>query len=433
MEQPTGTGLVRGLRKWDLIAVAVNGIIGAGIFGLPSAVYANIGAYSLLAFVACAIVVTLIILCFAEVGSRFSETGGPYLYAREAFGSVVGFEVGWLMWLARIAAIAALGNLGIGYLSYFVPAFGDEVFRGFAITAIVLLLTIVNLVGVRVTAAVTNAFTIGKLIPLLLVALVGLFFVQGERYDFSRPPDYRAFSQAALLLVFAYTGFEGAVIPAGEMRDPGRHAPFALLTGIGFVACLYMLVQTVCIGLVPNLATAERPLAEASFQFLGTAGASIVAVGALISVTGTMNALMFATPRLLFAMAEHRQLPAAFLATHPRFQTPTLAVVSTAAVTLVFTLSSTFLSALTISAVIRLLAYATTCAALPALRLKAGMPPATFVAPAGFVVSGAAVGLSLWLLSNTTMNEARLAAFAALAGIAVYAAARSRDRRTMKP
>jgi len=423
---PQPGSLARDLRRWDLVALVVNSVIGAGIFGLPSRVYAIAGSYSLLAYLAAAVAIVLIITCFAEVSSRFKKTGGPYLYARVAFGPLVGFEVGWLMWLARIAALAALGNLGIGYLSYFVPAFGDDVFRGFAITATVLALTLVNLAGVRATAIVTNAFTIGKLIPLLLVAIVGLFFIQPARYDFSSPPGYRMFSQAALLLVFAYTGFEGAVIPAGESQNPGRHLPFALLLGIGFVACLYMLVQTVCIGLVPNLTAAERPLADASLVFLGPPGAAIVSAGALVSIAGTMNALMFATPRLLFAMAEHRQLPQAFLNTHTRFQTPMLAILVTAAVTLVFTLSSTFLSALTISAVIRLLAYATTCAALPVLRLRAGTPDAQFLAPGGFVVSGAAVGLSIWLLSNTALHEARLAAFAALAGLAVYLVTRSR-------
>src|SRR5438093_7521015 len=137
MEKVSTEGLVRGIRRWDLIAIAINAIIGAGIFGLPSDVYARIGSYSLIAFVACALVVTLIILCFAEVGSRFSETGGPYLYAREAFGPVVGFEVGWLMWLARLTAFAANCNLLVGYLSYFWPASGAGWWRAGVILTVV--------------------------------------------------------------------------------------------------------------------------------------------------------------------------------------------------------------------------------------------------------------------------------------------------------
>src|SRR5216117_3522429 len=161
-------GLVRGIRKWDLVAVAINGIIGAGIFGLPAKVYALIGTYSLIAFVACAIVVTLIILCFAEVGSRFDETGGPYLYAREAFGSTIGFEVGWLSWLARLSAFAANCNLMVSYLGFFWPAATTPILRAIIISLVVISLAAINFFGVRQAAIASDFFTIGKLIPLFI-------------------------------------------------------------------------------------------------------------------------------------------------------------------------------------------------------------------------------------------------------------------------
>src|SRR5262245_7257754 len=194
MEESTQTiqkGLVRGIRRWDLVAVAINGIIGAGIFGLPSRVYALIGPYSLIAFTACALVVALIVLCFAEVGSRFSETGGPYLYAREAFGPVAGFEVGWLMWLARVTAFAANTNLLIDYLGYFHPGIGTGAPRAVAIIAVAVALTAVNVIGVRNAALFSNVFTIGKSIPILLFIGAGLFFL--DRGNCS-PPPARGFS-----------------------------------------------------------------------------------------------------------------------------------------------------------------------------------------------------------------------------------------------
>lgn len=166
MNQTTHPGLIRGIRRWDLVAVAINGIIGAGIFGLPSKVFALIGPYSLIAFIVCALVVTLIVLCFAEVSSRFSETGGPYLYAREAFGSVVGFEVGWLVWLARLTAFAANCNLLIQYLGYFWPGIIAGWPRATVIIAIVVALTVVNVIGVRDAALFSDVFSIGKLIPI---------------------------------------------------------------------------------------------------------------------------------------------------------------------------------------------------------------------------------------------------------------------------
>jgi APA family basic amino acid/polyamine antiporter len=420
MERTAKASLVRGLRKWDLVALVINSIIGAGIFGLPSRAFALAGTYSLLAYLVAAVAIFLVILCFAEVGSRFSATGGPYLYARVTFGRLIGFQVGWLMWLGRIAAFASLANLFVGYFGYFVPTAGANPWRPVVIVTIVAALTITNIVGVRVTATVTNGLTVGKLIPLLLVAIVGLFFVDPERYSLATPPAYGSFSQAALLLVFTYMGFEGAAIPTGEMRDPAKHLPFALLVGLGVVVLVYLSIQTVCIGTLPNLAHSERPLSDASLHFLGAPGASLIAAGALVSIGGTLNALMFATPRLPFAMAENRQLTQTLTATSPRFGTPIAAILLTATVTLAVTLFSTFISALTMSAVVRLMAYTTTCAALPVLRRNPSVPPPAFLVPAGPLVSVIAVSLSLWLLSSSPWNEKRLAGIALLLGFVLY-------------
>jgi APA family basic amino acid/polyamine antiporter len=420
MDPAVGPGLIRAVRRWDLLALVLNTIVGAGILGLPSRVYALAGSYSLVAYLVCAIPVVLIILCFAEVGSRFRQTGGPYLYARTAFGPFVGFEVGWLLWLARAAGFAALCNLFVGYLSYFIPVAGSGGWRALVILMVVSLLTAINVAGVRATTRMNNFLTLGKLIPLVLFAGAGLFFVDPQRYDFLTEPSYSAFSQAALLLVFAYTGFEVAIIAAGETRNPQRDAPFALLAGIGLVVILYVLIQTVCIGTLAGLARSERPLADASVRFLGAAGAVIVSLGALLSLAGTMNATLFAIPRVLFAMAEQRQLPRSFLITHPRFHTPHVAILASAGVMLALTLFSTFISALTISTLIRLLVYMTTCAALPVLRRNHGAPRAAFSMPAGTLIAILACLLSIWLLSNGTRIEAMLVALASVTGALLY-------------
>jgi amino acid transporter len=419
-----GGGLVRGIRRWDLLALVLNTIVGAGIFGLPSRVYALAGSYSLLAYLVCAIPVILIILCFADVGSRFRETGGPYLYARTAFGAFAGFEVGWLMWLARVTAFAALCNLFVGYLSYFVPVAADGLGRWLVIVTVVSLLTALNIAGVRATTRVNNFFTLGKLLPLVVFVGVGLFFIDPRRYQFVTPPSYHGFSQAALLLVFAFTGFEMAIIAAGETRDPQRDVPFALLAGIAIVVILYISIQLVCIGTFPELAASERPLADAAFRFMGAPGATMISLGALLSLGGTMNATVFAMPRLLYAMAEQGQLPRALLSTHARFQTPHIAIAMSAAIVLGLTLFSTFISALTISTIIRIIVYITSCAALPVLRRSAAVPAAAFVVPAGTGVAAAACVLSVWLLSNSTRNEALAVAAAAGAGMLLYAASR---------
>jgi amino acid transporter len=424
LSQPTEAGLIRGIRRWDLVAIAINGIIGAGIFGLPSKVFALIGPYSLLAFGACALVVALIILCFAEVGSRFTETGGPYVYARVAFGEAVGFEVGWLIWLARLTAFAANCNLLVQYLAYFWPAAGSGLVRNVIIVAVVVTLTIVNLVGVRDATIASNLFTVGKLIPILLFIAIGLFFVQPAQFSFSHAPGYGPFSTSVLLLIYAFTGFEMAVIPAGEVRDPRRDLPMAILSAIAVVAVIYILIQTVCIGTLPELGTTERPLADAALKFVGGAGASIISVGALISITGNLNVIMLAGARLPFAMGQHGHLPRVLSVTHPRFRTPHVSIILTASVILVLTLSGTFIYAATVSAIARLLAYGATCAALPALRRKKSAPEALFKPRGGTVAAVASLALTAWLLSNSTAREARDAAIAAVFGMLIYAACR---------
>ena len=228
MAQPTHEGLVRGIRRWDLVAVAINAIIGAGIFGLPSRAFALVGPYSLIAFVVCAIVVALIILCFAEVGSRFDETGGPYLYAREAFGSAVGFEVGWLMWLARLTAFAANCNLLVDYLGFFWGPATTHYWREAIIVLVVSAIAAVNVMGVRDAARVTNVFTVGKLIPIILFIGVGLFFLNSQNYSFAERPAYGAFSSSVLMLIYAFSGFEMAAIPAGEVADRDRRSGSAV-------------------------------------------------------------------------------------------------------------------------------------------------------------------------------------------------------------
>jgi APA family basic amino acid/polyamine antiporter len=421
MEQTTQEGLVRGISRWDLVALTVNIIVGAGIFGLPSTIYGLTGVWSVLAYLVCAVLSTLIILCFAEVGSRFVETGGPYLYTRVAFGPIIGFEVGWLLWLARLTGFAALCNLLLSYLSFFWPAAAFGWTRALIITVVVITLTTVNVIGVREAAFVNNLFTVGKITPLLLFVVAGLFFLSPQPFTtHAAAPGLSDFSRAVLLLVFAFSGFEMAVIPTGEIRDPQRNIAFALLTATGVVALLYLMIQVVCIGTLPGLANSERPLVDASSRFLGASGASIISVGAIISVTGTLNSIMLAGPRILFAMAEHGQLPQPLGTTHPRFRTPHIAILISAAVMLVVTLQGTFMSALTISTVIRLLAYIATCVSLLVLRFRNDAPLPRFNAPWGIAVAIAATVLSVWLLSNSPWNDARAAGLAAALGLIIF-------------
>lgn len=368
--------LRRGISRFDFIALIINITIGAGILGLPAKIYMLVGTWSLLAYGVSAAIVTLIILCFAEVSSRFQGTGGPYLYTRVAFGPLVGFEVGWLFWLSRVASFASICNLFINYATLFRPQLAGGWERIGLITVLVAGLALLNYVGVQRSARVNTLFTISKLLAIGGFAVGGLFFIDPAAFQLPRFPGYPSFSQAVLLLIFTFSGFDVAAIPSGEVQHPQRTIPVSLLVAIGTVAVLFIAVQVVCIGTLPDLAHSERPLADAAGQFIGPGGAGLITGVALVTALGTLHALMLTGPRLLFAMAEQGQLPRWLAATHPRFQTPHVAILITAGLQLGLAVTGTFLYALTLSTIIRLSYFALTCAALPTLRHRTDVPTA---------------------------------------------------------
>ena len=412
--------LVRSIRPWDLVAVVINAVIGAGIFGLPSKVFALAGNYSLISFVLCAACVCLIVLSFAEVGSRFSTTGGPYLFARETYGPLTGFTVGWLVWVARITSFSANINLLPAYLGFFFPKVATGAPRAVILTAIIVLLTVLNVRGVRKVADASNVFAAGKLLTFLIFIAVGLFFIVPGRFVLAAAPDYRSFSQTILLLVYAFTGFEMALIPAGEIRNPEKILPWALLVGMSIVVAAYIAIQVVCIGTLPELASSQRPLADAAARFLGTGGAIMITTGIVLSLSGNLNILILSASRVMFAMAEHDQLPAWLAKVHPRFRTPAATVVVAGAVNLALTLSGTFIYLVAISTISRLITYMITCSALPVLRRRVNVPKAMFHAPGGVAAAVLAVLICIWLLTNSTFVEARDTGIAIAVGLAIY-------------
>ncbi|MDQ3230130.1 MAG: APC family permease [Pseudomonadota bacterium] len=430
----TDEGLMRGIGRASLVALFINSVIGAGIFGLPGKVHALLGPYALLAYVACALLVLLVVMCFAEVGSRFERTGGPYRYAYETFGPVVGFQVGWLVWLTRVTAFAALCNLLLEYLAHFWPTATTPMWRALLVTSVVAVIAAVNVRGVRPAALVANAFTIGKLVPLVLFVAVGLFFIEPLRLQPTTTPATADFSAAMLLLVFAFTGFETATVPAGEVREPRRNLPFAILAAMAVIMPLYVLVQVVCIGTLPELANSTRPLADAAARFAGSSGAAFITVGALVSISGTLSGILLAAPRLLFAMAEQGQLPRVLAATHARFNTPHVAIGVTSLAVLVLTLSGSFLTAVAISTITRLLTYAATCAALPVLRRRehrgeSGVAAPTFRVPGGTVTVAVALLVIAWLLSQGSAREVRDVAIAMALGFVLLWLGRRTQRQ----
>ncbi|MFN6964304.1 MAG: APC family permease [Pyrinomonadaceae bacterium] len=426
----TDEKLVRGIGRWDFTAIVINTIIGAGIFGLPSKAFALIGSHSIYAIILCAVIVGLVVLCYAEVSSRFNETGGPALYAQRAFGDVAGFEVGWLYWIVRVATFAANCNLFVTYLGFFFPAAAQPTVRIAIIFLVVGALAAINLAGVRQSALVTNVFTIGKVLPLVVFAAVGMFFVDTQNFNFAATPDYTSFSAAVLLLIYAFVGFEAAVVLAGETKEPEKNVPFALLTALAVVTVLYIAVQVVSIGTLPGLAASERPLADAAAGFMGPIGAAVITIGALVSIIGNLNVGLLSSTRLLFSLADQRHLPNVLAKTHERTKTPWVSIVLTSLVILVLTIQSSFLTAVAIATITRLLVYATTCLALPIFRRRDDVAPALFRVAGGVVAAILSVGLIAWLLTNVDWKkEGWPILAAAVLGLLIYLANRVLGRR----
>ena len=426
--------LLRSLRRWDLVAVVLNGVIGAGIFGLPSEAFAKSNVYSLIAFGVCAISVSIIVLSFCEVASRFSGSGGPYLYARETYGATTGFTIGWLVWIARISSFAANCNQLPKHLDLFFPGAGAGVARALIITFVVLLLAAVNITGIRPAAHASNVLALGKLIPLAIFVVVGLFFIDPARLTFGTFPGYQNFSGTVLILVYAFTGFEMAVIPAGEARDPRKQLPAALMMGMITVVVFYVMIQVVYIGTCPsNLLNklgkpSETPLADAAGSFAGAWGTFMITAGIVVSLAGNLNVLILAASRIIFAMGERGDLPRRFAAIHPRHRTPVAAILVTTAAMLALTLSGTFSSQVKLSTVARLATYLATCIALPLLRRRPDAPPAVFTMPAGIAIAAGGTALCGWLLSNAPREEVRGASIAAAIGLMLYGANRLAKR-----
>ena len=425
--------LVRAIGRWSLVALVVNSIIGSGIFGLPSTVAGILGKSSPYAVLIAGAGMTIVIACFAEVASRFQQAGGPYLYARVAFGRFMGIETAWMLWLGQITAPAANANLFVIYLGEFFPHAKEPWTRALILTGLIGLLTAINLRGVKAAAQVSNIFTAAKLVPLAGVIVLGLFFMgrHGSIVSVSTSnPSSGDWLKAVLLLVFAYGGWETALAPMGEARNPRRDAPFALFMALALCTVFYALIQWVVVSILPTAANSARPLADVARIVAGPIGAGIVAIGALISVYGYLSAKILAMPRVPFALAEQGDFPKIFAAVHPRFQTPYVSIVVFAVMVWGLSLVGDFKWNVTLSAVARLLYFGVGCAALPLLRRRE--PPdarAMFKLHAGDFFAAVGVILCVILVTRVDFGQSLILVATIALALVNWAVVARKNRR----
>lgn len=417
-------GLLRAVSRWQLVGLSINDVVGSGIYLLPAATFALLGPASVWAVLIAGLAVALLVLCYAQAASYFDQPGGSYLYVREAFGRFAGFEVGWMTWLTRVSSAAALSNgLALAVAHFWPPAAGGAGHAAIVVGSLALL-TFINVIGVRSAARTGVALVIGKLLPLLFFVIVGMFYVDWSRaLVFGLPPlaDGARLGEGALLLLFAYAGFENIPAAAGEFRRPQRDLPFALLSTIAICTALYVAVQVVAQGIVPDLAASTTPLADAARGFGGAGAALLLTVGAAISILGTNSNTMLIGPRYLYAMAADGFGPRALARIHPRYRTPHVAVLVQGALALALAFTGSFVQLALLSAVARLCSYIGTAAAVPVLRRRHGHRPEALQLPGGDLIPIAALLLCLGLVASATLANLAAAGIALLVGALIYA------------
>ena len=393
---------------WSIVLLGINGIVGTGIFLLPNKAYSIIGSASLGVLLFDAVIAGCIALCFAEAASLFTRNGGPYLYAKHALGDFWAFEVGVLKWIVTVIAWAAMAVGFATALGAAVPALSGDFAKDVISFILIVGLTIVNIFGVNVSKFVNNLITISKLVPLALFIAIGIFFINGANFTPVFPQDIYvdgSFAQAAVLLFFAYTGFEVIAIAAEDMKNPKKNLPRAIIMCMLLVSVLYMAILAVSIGVLgTDLANTKAPVQDAFNVIVGPIGMYIVLVGTLISMGGINFAEAYYAPRVATSMAEDGMLPNA-LAKRNRYNAPYVAAIVTAIASVLLAWSGSFTTLAAISAVSRFTQYLPTCLAVIIFRRKWADKARSYTIPGGYLIPVIAIGTSLWMLAQAQTNQ----------------------------
>ena len=413
--------LPRNLGLWGIWMLVVNGLIGAGIFGLPGGAATLAGEYSVLVYAFCALLILPIILCFAELGSYFRGTGGPIRYGTLAFGPFIGFQGGWLYYVARLISFSANTVLLTDSISYFISGASTGTGRIISLAVICVGLSVINVLGSIQSIRSMTLFTVIKFAVLILLPLGG-FIILGSTVipSFVSPiPPSENLGAATLLLIYAFIGFEGVAVPAGEAKRPERDIPLGLLLGLAVVAVLYMVIQLVSQAAVPNLANSKTPLLDVSASLFGPVGAIVLMVGVAASVLANLLSSMFSATRVTYALSLEKSLPSWFGEVHSRYLTPANSVVffGLAAFLLAVFGSFTVLAAMTVLS--RLFLYGMSCAAIPKLRSQF-RGEGRFILKGGYTIPVLGIGACLWLMLQVSFQSVWLTAIFVGIGSLLY-------------
>ncbi|MGQ0385163.1 MAG: APC family permease [Gammaproteobacteria bacterium] len=417
-------GLLRGLRRLDVVSLTVNSVVGAGVFALPAGLAVSSGRWSLAVILAASAIVAVLALSLAEVASRFDVTGGPQVYAQVTFGPAAGFTVGWLFTVSRFASHALISQVMLDYAAAIWPAFEGYWPRTIAFTLVMLVLTAVNLRGVTNGAWLGNLLTVAKLLPLVAIALAGLWFAGWNNLPAAEPERPDGLVSGLQLALFACFGFEIVATVAGEMRDPRRDLAFSILAGFGISSLLYLLLMLASFGVLADTAAHTRPLVSIAERFLGPAGGTLMAVAAIVSCAGGLAVSMLTSPRNMFALGEAGDLPRSFAAVHRTWRTPHVAIIVFGLLAWTVTITGTFRYLLELFVISRMLAYGSTCLALIVLRRRGGPAPVPVAGGPAIAVLGLVACAAI--VTTATLTSVRDVAIVIAIGFLTRALVRRR-------
>ena len=402
--------------------LALNAIIGAGIFALPGKIAVNAGLLSHWLFLVVGVLLLAVVLTFAELSSYYKQTGGPVLYATDAFGPFVGFSTGWALYLSRVTAFAANSNVLATYLASLSGVFAGEMARGAIISVVTVGLTYANVTGVRDGVRSMAIFTVLKVAPLLLLILLGLQHVTETTLIPGAPFIVNELGETTLLLIYAYVGFETIAITAGETSRPRRTLPRALVTTVLGTGLLYFLIVLVFVSVVAPQDYGQATLVDVGRTLAGPLGALGITLAAVFSIGGNLAGSILGAPRLIFSMAEKRMLPAWFAHVHPKFATPDRSILLMAGMVLVLALSGSFVKLAVASSLVRLLSYIISIASLPAIRRKADEETRrnAYRLKGGYTIPIVGLAICSWLLAQSKAESWIVVSILLAVGGALY-------------
>ena len=426
MSNDKGAQLRRDIGFFGAAFLVLNAMIGAGIFALPGKVAVNAGLLSPWLFLAVGVVFLAVVLTFAELSSYFRESGGPVLYATRAFGPLAGFGTGWILFLSRMTAFAANANVMAIYLGSLLPWFGEGAGRVAVISIITLGLTYANIRGVKDGVRTMGFFTILKVLPLILLVLLGLQHVTADALIPSASAVIEDLGGTTLLLVYAYVGFETMAVTAGETAEPRRTLPRALIRTVIGTGLLYFLIVLVFISVIPEDTYADATLVDVGRSLAGAAGAIGITLAAVFSIGGNLAGTMIAGPRLIFALAENRLLPAWFGNIHPKYATPDHSILVMGGLALVMALTGSFVELAVASSLSRMLSYILSIASLPIIRNRASdaMKARAYRIRGGYIVPLIGLAICVWLAAQATAENWRTVGILLAIGFVLYAVER---------